>query len=124
MADRTNAEKGLELALRLMKGAPPTVGLPEAFTKLTLEHVFGDIWQRPGLELQERSMITVATLIATGREAELRIHLNGALNLGIRRDKLEAMLTHIAHYAGWPVAVSGFRVLEEVCAARGSEENQ
>ena len=53
-----------------------------------------------------------------GREAELRIHLNGALNLGIEREKLEAVLTHVAHYAGWPVAVSGFRVLEEVCAAR------
>jgi len=92
--------------------------MPEAFTKLTLEHVFGDIWQRPGLELQERSLVTVTTLIATGREAELRIHLNGALNLGIEREKLEAVLTHVAHYAGWPVAVSGFRVLEEVCAAR------
>lgn len=124
MTDPTKAEKGLELALKLTKGAPPSVGMPEEFTRLTLEHVFGDIWQRPGLELQERSMITVATLVATGREAELRIHLNGALNLGIEREKLEAMLTHIAHYAGWPVAVSGFRVLEEVCAARAPEENQ
>ena len=117
MSERTKAEKGLELALRLTRGAPPSVGMPEAFTKLTLEHVFGDIWQRPGLELQERSLVTVTTLIATGREAELRIHLNGALNLGIEREKLEAVLTHVAHYAGWPVAVSGFRVLEEVCAA-------
>lgn len=118
MSEKTKAEKGLELAITLTRGAPPASGMPEAFTKLTLEHVFGDIWQRPGLELQERSMITVTTLVATGRESELRIHLNGALNLGISRDTLEAMLTHIAHYAGWPVAVSAFRILDEVCAAR------
>ena len=122
MSDKTNAEKGIELAMTLTKGAPAAAsGLPEEFTKLTIEHVFGDIWQRPGLELQERSMITVATLVATGREAELRIHLNGALNLGIDRAKLDAMITHLAHYAGWPVAVSAFRVLDEVCAARGAE---
>ena len=66
-------------------------------------------------------MITVATLVATGRESELQIHLNGALNLGIERAKLEAILTHLAHYAGWPVAVSAFRVLDEVCAARDAE---
>ncbi|MEE2664871.1 MAG: carboxymuconolactone decarboxylase family protein [Myxococcota bacterium] len=118
MSEKTKAEKGLELAITLTRGAPPASGMPEAFTKLTLEHVFGDIWQRPGLELQERSMITVTTLVATGRESELRIHLNGALNLGISRETLEAMLTHIAHYAGWPVAVSAFRILDEVCAAR------
>ena len=67
MSEKTNAEKGIELAMTLTKGAPTVGGLPEEFTKLTIEHVFGDIWQRPGLALQERSMITVATLVATGR---------------------------------------------------------
>lgn len=118
--EKTAREKGLELAGKLMAGAPPMPPLPEEFGMLTVEHLFGDIWQRPGLELQERSLITVTTLVATGRESELRIHLNGALNLGLSREKLEATITHVAHYAGWPVAVSALRVLGEICERRDS----
>ena len=59
--------------------------------------------------------------MAPGREAELHIHLNGALNLGITREKLEATITHVAHYAGWPVAVSAMRVLGEICERRDNE---
>ena len=43
-----------------------------------------------------------------------RLHFRGARNLGIERSKIEAMITHVAHYAGWPVAVSALRVLGEV----------
>jgi 4-carboxymuconolactone decarboxylase len=94
---------------------------------MTMSHLFGDVWSRPGLELQERSMITVTTLAALGRDAQLRIHIRGALNLGIPSEKLEEMFLHIAHYAGWPTAVSAYQALAEVkadleaaAAAKGS----
>ena len=58
--------------------------------------------------------MTCTVLIAMGRENEQRLHFQGARNLGISRKKLEAAITHIAHYAGWPVAVSANGILEEV----------
>ena len=119
--EKSKREKGLELAGKLLAGSTALGALPEEFSQLTIDHLFGDIWQRPGLELQERSLVTVTTLVATGREAELHIHLNGALNLGITREKLEATITHVAHYAGWPVAVSAMRVLGEICDRRDNE---
>ena len=66
------------------------------------------------LALEERSLTTCAVLVTLGREAEQRLHFRGARNLGIERAKLEAMITHVAHHAGWPVAVSALRTLGEV----------
>lgn len=68
-------------------------------------------------------MVTVAALIALGRESEQRIHFRGALKLGIPRAKIEEIITHLAHYGGWPIAVGAFRVLEEV-AAEFEEEGE
>lgn len=79
-----------------------------------MAHLFGDVWQGNELAIEERSLITCATLTTLGREAELRLHVRGARNLGIGREKLEAMMIHVAHYAGWPAGVSALRVLDEV----------
>ena len=81
-------QKGVEIYKKL--GPPRATGpaLPEAFRDMTMSHLFGEVWTRPGLELQERSLVTVTTLAALGREAELRIHVRGALNLGIPAEKL------------------------------------
>lgn len=88
--------------------------MPEDFTAYTISHLFGDVWQGDGLEIEQRSLITCVVLVALNREAEQRLHFVGAKNLGIARTQIEAMITHVAHYAGWPVAVSAFRVLNEV----------
>lgn len=84
------------------------------FMELTVGHVLGDIWTRPGLELRERSLITCAALTALGREPELKGHIPGALNIGISREAIEEMMIHLAHYSGWPTAVNGLRVAREV----------
>jgi 4-carboxymuconolactone decarboxylase len=55
--------------------------------------------------------------VALARENEQRLHFRGAKNLGIPRRKVETMIAHVAHYAGWPVAVGAFRVLDEVWPA-------
>ena len=115
------ADKGIEIIRKLgVRGGAP---LPEDLATITVEHLFGDIWNRPGLELEERSLVTVSALIALGRESEQRIHLRGALKLGIPLAKLEAVIVHLAHYGGWPVAVGASRVLAEVVAELEQEES-
>jgi alkylhydroperoxidase/carboxymuconolactone decarboxylase family protein YurZ len=114
-------EQGRDLAAQLFKGAPPTKGVHKSLMMHTVDHLFGNVWQGPELAVEERSLVTCAVLIATGRESEQFLHFRGARNLGIPREKLEELITHVAHYAGWPVAVSASRVLAEVCETMDSE---
>ena len=112
---------GKKTLSKLLAGYKTGNKLPDRFGKMTLEHLFGDLWQGDALAIEERSLITCTVLVALGREAEQRIHFRGARNLGIPREKLEEVLTQVAHYAGWPAAVSGFRVLDEVWTAMDKE---
>lgn len=115
MSDTSEAEaKGRALLETMIGGIPKNSVMPPAFRQMTLEHLFGGVWQDERLEFAQRSMITCAALVALNREAELRVHFTGAKNLGVPREQIDAMITHIAHYAGWPVAVSAYRVLKEV----------
>jgi len=62
--------------------------------------LFGDVWERPGLSKRDRSLITVATLIALYRTSELPFHLKLALENGVSRDEQIEVITHLAFYAG------------------------
>lgn len=118
--------KGMQLIGKLLAGTGAGgMPLPEKFTKYTVEHLFGDVWQGEELSLQERSFITCVTLIALNREAEMRLHFVGAKNVGVPREKLEAAITHIVHYAGWPVGMTALKVLNEVwpVAAKGGQND-
>ena len=114
MAKSESYETGAKVMEKLF-GRPPKPGAMQAdFFDITVENLFGDIWGRPGLEIEERSMITITALTVLNREKELRIHLHGAKNLGIPQKKIEEMMIHLAHYGGWPVAVAALRQVEEV----------
>ena len=80
--------------------------------------LFGDVWERPGLSKRDRSLITVATLVALYRTNELPHHLKRALDNGVSRDELIELITHLAFYAGWPTAntavIIARRVFEEI----------
>ena len=115
--DEERIAAGRRLAAALFAGAPRDRPLPPEMVRHTMGHLFGDVWQDQRLPLEQRSMITCAVLAALGRDAELRLHLRGARNLGIERDVLEAMLIHVAHYAGWPAGATGLRLLDEICEA-------
>jgi 4-carboxymuconolactone decarboxylase len=88
------------------------------FTRPIQEHItakaWGDVWQRPGLDLRTRSLITVAMLTALGRPHELRGHVRGALNNGVTPAELQEVLLHAAVYCGVPTAVDAFRTAAEV----------
>ena len=112
--DDERFEAGRALVGKLLAGAPRDRPLPKEMMRHTITHLFGDVWQGDEMSLQERSLATCAVLVALGREAEQRLHFRGARNLGIEREKLEGLLIHVAHYAGWPVAVSALRTLDAV----------
>lgn len=113
--DQERFDAGRALAARLFDGAPRTRPLPRDMVRHTMGHLFGDVWQGDELSLEQRSLITCTVLTALGKEAELRLHLRGARNLGIGRETLEAMMIHVSHYAGWPAGVSALRLLDEIC---------
>ncbi|MCC6708486.1 MAG: carboxymuconolactone decarboxylase family protein [Gammaproteobacteria bacterium] len=116
MSDASRIEKGKAAMQKLFGRAPDDAALSSDFMQVTVGNLFGDIWSRPGLELAERSMITIAALTVLGRENELKTHLMGAKNIGIPREKVEEMMLHLAHYGGWPTGVAGLRKVAEVYA--------
>lgn len=74
--------------------------------ELTDEVLFGDVWERPGLSKRDRSLITVAALVALYRINELPGHIARARANGITKDELAEVFTHLAFYAGWPSAIT------------------
>ena len=83
-------------------------------TELTEDVLFGDIWECPSLSKRDRSLITVATLIALNRTEQLPFHLGRALENGIRKDEIIELITHLAFYSGWPTAMSAVLLAKEV----------
>ena len=75
---------------------------------------WGDVWQRPGLDLKTRSLITVAMLTALGKQHELKGHVRGALNNGVTPEEISEVLLHASIYCGVPSAVEAYRSAAEV----------
>jgi 4-carboxymuconolactone decarboxylase len=81
---------------------------------LTEKVLFGDVWERPGLSKRDRSLITVATLMATYRPEQLRGHIARALTNGVTKEEIGELITHLAFYAGWPAAMTAANVARSV----------
>lgn len=86
---------------------------------LTDDVLFAEVWERPELSPRDRSLITVAALVALGRDAQLTGHLRRALDNGLSREQLAEAITHLAFYAGWPAAMSAVGVLASVTGQDG-----
>src|SRR5438046_209917 len=82
------------------------------------EVCFGRVWARESIDHKLRSILNIAMLTALGRPAQLRNHLEGALNNGVTVDELREILLHTAVYCGLPAAGDAFRVAEEVLKGR------
>jgi 4-carboxymuconolactone decarboxylase len=80
---------------------------------LTDDVLFGDIWARPELSPRDRSLITVAALIAGGNTEQLRGHLERARQNGLSETELKEVIVHLAFYAGWPKAMSAVQVAKQ-----------
>jgi 4-carboxymuconolactone decarboxylase len=99
-----------------------TTDLNDKLEDFVTRTTFGDIWQRPGLSLAARSEVTFAMLLANGKEHELRVHAEGALENGVSPIELREIVLQSLLYCGIPAAVLGVRVLREVFEARGISE--
>jgi 4-carboxymuconolactone decarboxylase len=120
-------EQGLKLRKQVMGETyvARALGGATEFSEAIQDHIttkaWGDVWQRPGLDLKTRSMITVAILTALGKQHELKGHVRGALNNGVTPQELQELLLHAAVYCGIPTAVDAFRTAAEVVdAPRGA----
>lgn len=89
---------------------------PPKFTQLTTDVLFGDMWARPHLTLRERSLVTVAALVAMYRLEQLPFHLKRALDNGLSIHELNEVITHLAFYSGWPTAASALNLLSDLHA--------
>jgi 4-carboxymuconolactone decarboxylase len=92
----------------------PAEKLAPEFFELASTACFGGFWSRPGLDIRSRSLCTVAQLAALGRSNELKIHLRGALKLGIAQSELLEVLMQTSQYAGIPAAVEALNAAAEV----------
>ncbi|HLF04271.1 MAG TPA: carboxymuconolactone decarboxylase family protein [Dehalococcoidia bacterium] len=81
---------------------------------LSANVLFGDVWEQPGLSKRDRSLITVAALVALYRTDQLRGHINRALDNGVTREEIGEVITHMAFYGGWPTAANAVQVAKQV----------
>ncbi|NIK69514.1 carboxymuconolactone decarboxylase family protein [Paenibacillus sp. BK720] len=77
-----------------------------AFARYSEDILFGDLWRREELSMRERSLITLAALVAGGHMEQLPYHLQLARENGLTQEELVEAVTHLAFYAGWPRAAS------------------
>jgi len=85
-----------------------------ALADLTDRVLFGEVWERPPLSKRDRSLATVAALVALNRPDQLRFHLAYAVQNGVKKEELIEMITHLAFYSGWPNAMSAIMAAKEV----------
>ncbi len=87
------------------------------FARYLIEFPFGDIYSRPGLDLKSREIAVVAALTAMGNAApQLKVHIQGALNVGVTRAEIVETIMQMAVYAGFPAALNGLSSAREVFA--------
>jgi 4-carboxymuconolactone decarboxylase len=97
----------------------PFADIAPGLQEYTDNVLFGDVWKRPGLSPRDRSLVTVACLIANYRVNELPFHLKLALENGVTRDELAEEITHLAFYSGWPTAATALGIARKVFEEAG-----
>lgn len=91
-----------------------------ALVDYTNDVIYGDLWERTGLSKRDRSLITVAALVATVRPMQLKTHVGRALRNGVTKQEIAEIVTHMAFYAGWPAAMTAAHAAMDVY--EGQEE--
>jgi 4-carboxymuconolactone decarboxylase len=95
-----------------------TTPFTDPMQELVTKHAWGNTWQRPGLELKTRSIVTVSMLVALNRPHELKAHVRGALNNGVTPEELREIFLHASVYCGFPAAIDALRTAAEVIDAK------
>ena len=104
--------------------SPDIRSVSPALERYQQDVVEGDLWQRPDLSPRDRSIVTLAALIARNQTIEMAPHLDRALENGLAPEEISEIITHLAFYAGWGNAMAAVAVTEDVFARRGIETGQ
>lgn len=123
MDERKRFEAGLEARRAVLGSAHVERSLArrttftEEYQDLITRYAWGEIWTRPGLARRERSLVTLAMMVALNRTEEFKLHVRAAFNNGLTREDIKEVLLQTAIYCGVPAANSAFHMAEEVFAA-------
>ena len=126
MVDSEQLKRGESIIQKFRAGGPEPESNPlknqeevfPDFRKMTLGHLFGDVFTRPGLGLRERVMITLALLIAEQYNDGMKRYIQVALNVGVTREEILEIIMHVAHYAGWHKGQIAIDAAKEVFSAK------
>jgi 4-carboxymuconolactone decarboxylase len=111
-------EKGLEWFDRVMGFRPPAIP-NDPFLDTTVDHLFANVWSRPGLGVKERRIATLVILMQLGNEQTLKMHFGAAMRQKQLTDvEIDELILHVAHYAGWPVAAVSSQIVRALRAER------
>jgi len=122
MDEKKRYEQGLKVRRAVLGDAHVDKSLKnrtefnEEFQDLITRYAWGEIWTRPGLPRQTRSLITLAMLVALNRNDEFELHVRAALNNGVKSEEIREVLLQAAIYCGVPAANSAFHIAQEVIA--------
>jgi len=122
MDEKKRYEQGLKVRRAVLGDAHVDKSLKnrtefnEEFQDLITRYAWGEIWTRPGLPRQTRSLITLAMLVALNRNDEFKLHVRAALNNGVKSEEIREVLLQAAIYCGVPAANSAFHIAQEVIA--------
>jgi 4-carboxymuconolactone decarboxylase len=97
----------------------PFADIAPALGGYTDNVLFGDVWKRPQLSPRDRSLVTVACLVANYRINEMPFHIKRALENGVTREEIVETITHLAFYAGWPAASTAIGIARKTFAEAG-----
>ena len=123
MDERKRYEQGLKVRRQILgdahvdKSLKSRTKFTEDFQDLLTRYAWGEVWTRPGLPNETRSLITLAVLVALNRNDEFRMHVRAALNNGVSQDQIREVLLHSAIYCGLPAANTAFHIAQEVIAS-------
>jgi 4-carboxymuconolactone decarboxylase len=117
-------ERGAMHTSKPMPSREEVRSVAPALDKYTQDRLIGDVWKRPGLGARDRSIVTLAALIARNQTIEMPYYLNLALDGGVRPREVSEIITHLAFYSGWANAMSAVAAAKDVFAARSIGSDQ
>jgi 4-carboxymuconolactone decarboxylase len=123
--DRDVRARGLARMQEVYNFSVDPEQVPGDFAAITVDHLFGTIWTRPGLDVPERRLLTIGVLAALGQKSLLEVQFRSALERGeLDVDQVREIVVHLTHYIGWPLATLVNEAAERVIAARGAEKTR
>lgn len=121
----TSRERGMAKMEEVYGFSYDPATIPGGYVDVTVDHLFGEIWTRPGLDVRDRRMLTIGALAALGMPKLLEIQFGAALEREeLTEHQVREIVVHLAHYVGWPLSTGANAAAEKVIAARAESDSK